>query len=80
MIIYLLFTLALFLNCAQGINWQTGDWALGCDFRGGDIGNAQIQGKDCGGRCSTTSGITVYYFFFLPPGPIDYSEHVIQGL
>ena len=41
-----------------GVNWNGNDWAFACDFPGGDIGNAQIRGEDCGGRCSSTSGCT----------------------
>ena len=40
------------------INWQPGDWAFACDFRGADLTNAQIKGEDCGGRCAATSGCT----------------------
>jgi hypothetical protein len=58
MIIYPLLTFTLLLNCANGIIWQAGDWAFACDFKGGDVGNAQISGADCGGRCGSTSGCT----------------------
>ena len=43
------------------INWQQGDgaeWAFACDFKGGDLTNAQIRGEDCSGRCASTSGCT----------------------
>ena len=28
------------------INWNGNNWALGCDFPGGDIGNVKITGAD----------------------------------
>ena len=43
------------------INWQEGDgaeWAFACDFKGGDLSNAEIRGEDCGRRCINTPGCT----------------------
>ena len=36
--------LAISLGAVQGVNWQTGNWAFACDFKGGDIGNVQVSG------------------------------------
>ena len=47
-----------FIASRAAINWQPGDWALGCDFRGNDLTNALTKGEDCGGRCAATSGCT----------------------
>uniref|UniRef100_A0A915JBS5 Apple domain-containing protein n=1 Tax=Romanomermis culicivorax TaxID=13658 RepID=A0A915JBS5_ROMCU len=44
-------------NRGGGIQWN-GNWAMGCDFRGNDLSNAQIRGEDCGGRCASTPGCT----------------------
>jgi hypothetical protein len=44
------------IMCA--VDWKPGDWAFACDFRGGDLANAQIRGEDCGGKCAATSGCT----------------------
>jgi len=43
--------------CGILVPWQ-GDWALGCDFTGGDIGNVQVPGDQCGGKCRSTAGCT----------------------
>jgi hypothetical protein len=42
----------------QAINWQVGDWAFGCDFRGNDLANQLTTGDICGERCAVTSGCT----------------------
>jgi len=33
-------------------------WAENCDFSGNDMGNANIQGEQCGSKCAQTSGCT----------------------
>ena len=40
-----------------GIVWN-GDWAFGCDFRGGDVGNKQVPGEECGSSCAAFQGCT----------------------
>ena len=40
-----------------GIAWN-GDWAFACDFHGGDVGNKQVRGQDCGSSCSAYQGCT----------------------
>ena len=43
------------------VNWQAGDgaeWAFSCDFDGNDMGNAQMRGEDCGGKCISSPGCT----------------------
>jgi len=42
------------------INWQPGNWAMGCDFPGNDMSNAQIRGEDCSNKCRSTGGCTHY--------------------
>ena len=42
----------------QAINWQIGDWALGCDFRGNDLANQLTTGENCGSLCAATTGCT----------------------
>ena len=41
----------------RDINWN-GNWAFACDFPGNDMGNVQVSGADCGGRCAQTSSCT----------------------
>jgi len=50
--------IALLCSSAKAVQWQPGDWAFACDFRGGDIGNARIRGEDCVGKSAQTSGCT----------------------
>ena len=40
------------------INWQPGNWAMSCDFKGNDLSNQNSKGEDCGGICSRTAGCT----------------------
>ena len=54
----IILALSLLGSSAMAVNWQPGDWAFACDFKGGDIGKAQIRGEDCGGKCVDTSGCT----------------------
>ncbi len=42
----------------RAVNWNGNHWAFRCDFRGRDLGNAQVRGEDCGGRCAQTQGCT----------------------
>jgi len=46
-------------NSASTITWN-GNWAFACDFKAGDIGNAQVSGAQCSSKCATTSGCTHY--------------------
>ena len=58
---YIILVSLFFKSISCQINWQSGDgaeWAFACDFDGNDMGNAQIRGEDCGGRCTSTSGCT----------------------
>ena len=68
------------------INWQPGDWAFACDFRGADLTNAQIKGEDCGGRCAATSGCTHFTWSnwnggtcWMKSGPVSKSDAVSTG-
>jgi hypothetical protein len=38
------------------INWQPGNWALGCYFPGNDLATQKSTGPECGGRCAQTAG------------------------
>ena len=40
------------------IVWQPENWAFACDFRGGDLTNAKMRGKECGGKCASTASCT----------------------
>lgn len=56
------------------IVWQTGDWAMNCDFPGNDDGNAGGRGEDCSNMCRAKSGCTHYAWFngicYYKKGPI----------
>jgi hypothetical protein len=45
-------------SIVSAINWQTGNWAMSCDFKGNDLSNQNSRGEDCGGICSKTAGCT----------------------
>ncbi|PXF41168.1 hypothetical protein BWQ96_09110 [Gracilariopsis chorda] len=52
--ILLLLSLAAAVLVADGFNWQTSSdamWAMNCDFRGNDVGSAQMRGEDCSRAC-----------------------------
>ncbi|XP_055345538.1 LOW QUALITY PROTEIN: endoglucanase-like [Paramacrobiotus metropolitanus] len=40
-----------------GIQWQ-GNWAMGCDFPGNDLGQAAMPGERCGGHCASNPACT----------------------
>ncbi len=40
------------------VNWNGNNWALACDFRGGDFANARVSSEQCGGMCASTQGCT----------------------
>lgn len=40
------------------IPWNGNNWALACDFQGGNFANVKVSSSDCGGRCAATSGCT----------------------
>jgi len=46
------------IGVGHGVNWNGNNWAFRCDWDGGDIGNAQIPGEECGGRCAITPTCT----------------------
>ena len=50
---------------SNSISWN-GNWAFACDFKAGDIGNAQVPGSQCSSKCAATSGCThfTWYVFF----------------
>ena len=47
-------------SIVTAINWQTGNWAMSCDFKGNDLSNKNSRGEDCSGICSKTAGCTHY--------------------
>ena len=61
---YTLFGLLLTSSCLaasrsrRGINWNGNNWAMSCDFRGNDLGSAQVAAPLCGPTCERTSGCT----------------------
>jgi len=40
------------------INWQSGDWALDCDFDNHDFANSEVSSEDCGDKCMNEPGCT----------------------
>lgn len=58
MLVLSLTILLISINSSLGVSWNGNNWALGCDFRGNDLTNAQTKGEDCGGRCAYTQGCT----------------------
>ena len=46
------------LPLAHSVAWNGNNWALGCDFKGGDFTNARVTSSNCGGTCAATSGCT----------------------
>lgn len=45
--------------CGVSPNWNGNSWAFGCDFKGGDMGSAQVgPAEQCGPRCASTPGCT----------------------
>ena len=68
---------------SSAINWQPDNWALGCDFNGGDIGSAQVRGEDCGAECAKKSGCTHFTWTsfndgtcWMKGGPVSKSDAV----
>jgi hypothetical protein len=57
--IILFLTIELF-SIATGIDWQPGNWAMSCDFKGNDASNKESRGEDCSGICLKTAGCTHY--------------------
>ncbi|OQV17606.1 hypothetical protein BV898_08232 [Hypsibius exemplaris] len=52
-----MFAAFLLLSAAPSLSIEcNGNWALGCDFEGGDFNQATIPGDKCGGRCLGTPG------------------------
>lgn len=56
---FLIFLLSVVHINAQ-INWQNGDWAMGCDFKGNDLTKALTKGDMCSTKCRQTAGCTHY--------------------
>jgi hypothetical protein len=46
----------------RGIDWQDGDWAMGCDFPGNDLTSVQIPGERCSAACVGKPGCTHYHW------------------
>ncbi len=43
----------------KAINWQTGGWAMQCDFKNRDFATKNnMPGSQCGGLCVKTTGCT----------------------
>lgn len=54
----------LIANCSaaprrrRAINWNGNNWAMSCDFKGNDMGNAKVTAELCGPTCERTTGCT----------------------
>ena len=40
------------------INWNGNNWAMSCDFKGGDLRSVVVRAEDCGGECDRESQCT----------------------
>ena len=49
-----------YFSIVEAINWQPGDWAMSCDFKGNDLSNKKSRGEDCSRICTQTHGCTHY--------------------
>lgn len=54
---YLSISLSLVV-AAQSVAWNGNNWAMACDFRGNDLGSAQVSGERCTETCRNTPGCT----------------------
>lgn len=52
--------IALELSLVHSINWQPGNWAMGCDFNveGNNLAQKNGPGKDCSTNCQSKYGCT----------------------
>jgi hypothetical protein len=59
-VLCILSLMIVLISIVTAINWQAGDWAMSCDFKGNDLSNKNSRGEDCSGICSKTAGCTHY--------------------
>ena len=83
---FFLICLAFSTIRSQSIVWQTGNWALACDFVGNDISNALTRGEDCSTKCINTQGCTHYTWTtwnkgtcWMKKGPVSRNNAIYTG-
>ena len=59
-VLCILFMIIELFSIVTAINWQTGNWAMSCDFKGNDLSNTTSPDEDCSGICSKTAWCTHY--------------------
>jgi len=65
---FLYLLLIQYFAIVQAIDWQTGNWAMSCDFKGNDLKDIKSRGEDCGGICSKQPGCTHFTWTKLDGG------------
>jgi hypothetical protein len=63
----IILVLSILVSRAQ-INWQSSDWAYGCDFNGEDITKVQTNPGNCGPACASISECTHFTWTTLNDG------------
>lgn len=59
LLLIIIFFISIYSTLAT-IQWQSGDWAYGCDFKQQDLSNKKTTMTSCSSACSSTKGCTHY--------------------
>lgn len=74
---------SVLLLSGQTINWQPGNWASACEFRGNDLTSATVLSKDCGGLCYRTQNCTHFTWSsgtcLMKKGPISKDKAIASA-